>query len=90
MKIVFKYPVSDRDRFYLELPKGAKILSFQCQGEQPCLWALVDTDVPTETRHFLFIDTGQPIVHEPIGKLNFIGTVQMAGDTTVGHLFEIV
>ena len=85
MSKVFKYLVRAVDRVTLEMPKGAKLLSFQCQNDQLCLWALVDPKAPTETRSFRVVGTGHPI-EEP-GE--FVGTAQMRGGLLVWHLFEI-
>ena len=88
MNKVFKYPVKIEDHVTLEMPKGAKLLSFQCQYDQPCLWALVDPEAPLESRTFRFVGTGHPI-EEPAEKLSFVGTAQMRGGALIWHLFEI-
>ena len=86
---VFKYSVKvGADLVSLEMPKGAQLLSFQCQDEQPCLWALVDPAAEKETRNFRFAGTGHPI-EEELSSLKFIGTAQMMGGCLIWHLFEI-
>ncbi len=40
------------------MPENAQILSIQCQGNEPQIWALVDTDKPTEERTFRIFGTG--------------------------------
>lgn len=86
---VFKYPVKIVDHVSIGMPEGARLLSFQCQGEQPCLWALVDPTAKKETRNFRFVGTGHPIEESP-GSLRFIGTAQMMGGSLIWHLFEVV
>ena len=86
MKSIFKYPIPITDVFTLELPKKAKILTFQTQHEQPCIWALVDSNAEKETRHFKLYGTGHPV--ESIYSLKYIGTTQMADGGLVWHLFE--
>ncbi len=88
MKKIFKYPIQVGDHVSINLPVGAKLLSFQCQGEQPCLWALVDPEAPLEARQFRFAGTGHSI-EEPSEDLQFVGTAQMMGGSLVWHLFEI-
>ncbi len=86
---VFKYPVKIDDHVSIDMRKGAKLLSFQTQGEQPCLWALVGETKEMETRHFRFAGTGHPIEGDP-SSLKFIGTAQMAGGSLIWHLFEVL
>lgn len=88
---VFKYTIQEEaeDYFSLPLPKGAKILSVQEQGDEPQIWALVDSNAPEEKRNFLLVGTGHPIKENP-EALNFIGTFQIDGGAYVGHLFEII
>ena len=64
-------------------PIDAQILSVQMQGNEPNVWALVDsTDRPTVYRLKVF-GTGHEIDRE-VGR--FIGTVQFDG--MVFHVFE--
>lgn len=86
---VFKYPVKIDDRVSIKMRKGAQLLSFQTQGEQPCIWALVRETKEMETRHFRFAGTGHPI-EEDSSSLQFIGTAQMMGGALIWHLFEVV
>jgi hypothetical protein len=87
---VYKYQVPIADMFSLDLPKGAKILSFHfAQHEQPNIWALVDeTQEATERRDFFLAGTGHPVPNAPDLDLTFIGTALMAGGALVWHLFE--
>jgi len=43
METIFKYPVPITDKFSMELPEGAEILTFQAQGysSQSCIWQLL-------------------------------------------------
>lgn len=84
MKTIYKYLAPGIECF-IELPIGAKVLSFQFQRRQPYIWCLVDTDIKTEQRHFVLAGTGHDIT--AYNNLNFIGTSQ-DGDYVL-HLFEI-
>lgn len=90
---VYKYPVPIVDVFALDLPRGAQILSFHTQDEQPTIWALVDDTLPdqdVERRQFELVGTGHPLPTPPDEfSLTFIGTVLMAGGALVWHLFEM-
>ena len=87
MKTIFKYPIPVTDEFPFELPKGAKIIAFQTQHEQPCIWVIIDPNSnEKETRYFYMYGTGHPI--ENVEALTYIGTTQTAGGVLVWHLFE--
>lgn len=86
MRTVWKYEIPGTDRFTLELPKGARLLSIQPQGNQVCLWALVDPAQPKEARLFRLAGTGHPI--EELDRLTFVATFQIHGGALVFHVFE--
>ena len=88
MPKVYKYDVPLQDEFELELPRDAEILSFQCQHDTPCIWALVEPRNPPIKRRFRFSGTGHDITQDP-ENLEFIGTAQMQGGMLIWHLFEI-
>jgi len=88
MKVIYKYGL-----YYgwtsLFLPKGAKVLSFQIQDNNPVVYMLCDTVTSvSEQRDFAIIATGQQFddtwdqVHE------YIGTQQ--DGHLMWHLFEKV
>lgn len=90
---VFKYPIPVPlfgDIFTIYLPFGAEILHFAAQGDNLCLWCLVDpAEKNTKQRLFHVAGTG----HEIEGmspNWKFIGTCLMLGGALVWHLWEIV
>jgi len=87
---VFKYDFPIIDKFYLELPKGAKSLTVQTQRGNPQLWCLVDDIEPPEKRAFRLAGTGHPIIESFTSKLEYIGSFQMRDETLIFHLFEVV
>lgn len=92
MKTVLKYPFPNSRMAYLHLHVGAEILSVQEQGEDLCLWALVDAkalneDFQKEVRTFRVYETGQQI--DDVGqRLKFIATIQE--QIFVWHIFEVL
>lgn len=83
-RMIWKFPVSIAERFSVEMPAGAEILTVQMQGDTPCMWAIVDPDAFPEIRNFRMAGTG----HE-LGQIGrHIGTVQMAGGALIWHFFE--
>ena len=87
MKTIYKYPVP-LDEFELELPRGAKILTFQSQNNNPTIWALVDPLNKLEKRKFVIRGTGHPIMSNTNNDV-YIGTIQTEMGL-VWHLFEKV
>lgn len=88
MNKVFKYPVPVEDRFSLDLPQGARILTVQEQNSKPQIWAIVNPENPTEIRNFRLAGAGHPI-EENEKNLSYIGTFQLYNGNFIGHLFEI-
>src|SRR4051812_10783006 len=86
-KFALPFPVTDR--FELRLPRGARLLSLQCQQDEPKIWALVESDAPNEVRTFRLVGTGHPIPGILIAEqLRFVGTFQMMDGSLVFHVFE--
>lgn len=86
MKKIYKYVVPLEGE--IELPKGSRILSFQIQREDPCIWVLVDPlEEALEARQFRIVGTGHPM-GEDLESGVYLGTVQMANGALVWHLFE--
>lgn len=83
MKSIYKYPFDLGERFSLQLPKDAIVLSVQMQGHQPCMWIMVDTANPPTERHFHIFGTGWAI---PESGLAYCATFQEGA--YVWHLFE--
>lgn len=82
---IWKFPAPIRDRFVVEMPEDAEILTVQNQGDEPCIWALVQPDLPLERRFFHWYGTGHDVdLNDP---LDYVGTVQQLGGRLVFHLF---
>lgn len=87
MRTIYKYRISPAGH-KIKMPVGAQILSVAFQGEEFCLWALVETDAAIEERNIVAIPTGFNIPEGEVGKLQFIGTGHMALGL-VFHAFEV-
>jgi hypothetical protein len=89
VKTVYKYPLRLADAQAVQLPKGARILTAQFQGEQLCLWAMVDTDQDEmQKREIRIHGTGHPISN--VDALRYIGTVQQFGGSLIWHVFLVM
>ncbi len=83
---IWKYPIDTTiDEITIEMPEGARILSFKVQRGIPTLWALINLDNKFEKRHFRIIGTGQSIEED---NLKYIDSIQLAGEKYIFHLFE--
>lgn len=87
---IYKYSLRVTDIQEIELPIDAKILSIQTQREEPCLWALVETENKNQVRVIEIIGTGNPIEEVTDSTREFIATFQMRGGEVIFHAFELV
>lgn len=85
MKRIYKYPLAIVGDQAIPLPLGAEILTIQMQGDQLCLWALVDPSKQAATAYIEVFGTGHEITDAP---RKYLGTVQQAGGALVWHIFE--
>lgn len=84
MSSICKYVL--KPEIELEMPIGAQVLSIREQGEEICLWALVNPDAPKEKRRFVSFGTGHDV---PAVALQFHGTAHLRGGSLVFHVFEV-
>ena len=84
MRSIWKYPLKVTSAQDIEMPDGARILSVQMQGEQPCLWAEVDPNQVRERRKFFVAATGGPAPE----RAQYLGTFQ--NGAFVGHVYESI
>jgi hypothetical protein len=81
MKTIWKYTFEIVDVFEIEMPVGAKVLTVQLQGGQPCMWAEVNPLAPTERVQFRVIGTGHSFT-----PTKYVGTIQTG--MFVWHVYE--
>jgi hypothetical protein len=70
------------------MPRSSEILTVQVQYNIPCIWALVDPDLPNEGRKFIIKGTGHKV--NSLKRIKYIGTFQMISGDFIGHLFELI
>jgi hypothetical protein len=92
-KVIWKWRVSAKEIFGLDLPHGAQILSVQMLDGAPHLWAIVSPDAALETRTFRLLPTGLLFDVDAMSpsKQTHVGTFQLVndgGNVFVFHLFE--
>jgi hypothetical protein len=87
---IFKYKIEpDFLVQQIELPKGAKVLSFGVDGnDQLCFWADVNSQAPKEKHRVACVGTGWDIsALFKVEQMRFIGTVTHG--VYVWHLFDL-
>ena len=83
-KTIWKFRLSPF-RSDVEMPSGASILDVREQGDDVCLWALVDPSEPIETRKFSVYGTGHTL---PPNAGTYVGTAHLGAGVFVFHVFE--
>lgn len=85
-KTIFKYQMPVLERFTMKLPMGAEIIRMEDQGGMFWLWAVVDTNVPDEERHFVAVKCGAKV---PDGNLRYLGFCAIFVQQELGlYIFE--
>ena len=87
-RTIFKYQMPVLESFTMKLPKGAEILRVADQDGMFWLWALVNTEVEDEERHFkAYKCGGGPIPAD--AKLKYIGFCAIFVQMELGlYIFE--
>jgi hypothetical protein len=83
VKTIWKFPLPIEDRVEISMPSGAEILCVQTQRGYPQVWAICDTEAPTEKRLFYVRGTGQEVGVAEFAS--YLGTFQMM--ELVFHVF---
>lgn len=64
-RVIFKYQMPVLERFTMRLPRSAEIIRMADQGGMFWLWAVVDTRLPDEDRHFVAVKCGGNVPETP-------------------------
>jgi len=88
---VWKFPLTAKNILKIDIPRSARILTVQAQGDTAVsLWAMVETEeASTETRTIVILMTGQRAPVDPDG-LRYISTFQIDNGALVYHVFEYI
>ena len=69
------------------MPMGAKALTVQMQGTDPCLWAMVDTEERETALYPVWMHgTGHP-ADEAAQCGRYVSTIQLQGGALIFHFF---
>ena len=87
-KQIWKFEIKIGSYSVIKMPKSAEILTVQPQNDKVCIWALVNPDNETESRHFETHGTGHEIHYDMGIERKYINTFQLNDGMLVFHLFE--
>ena len=87
---IWKFETPFEEKFEIEMPKGAEILSIQRDEKTsiPCIWALVYPENEKEKRMFELFGTGHSIHNDMCVSRKYVGSYQYQKGEFVGHVFE--
>lgn len=89
MKTAWKYTIDGLSKT-IEMPVCAEVLSVAFQGDDLCLWVMVDSKYPIgPSRTFEAFGTGHEIPVLMGVDYNFVGTAH-ADSGLVFHVFEVL
>lgn len=84
---IWKFPITSNSEEIM-MPRGARTLCVQLQGEVPHVWALVDPTAPLKARTIKAVATGSDCDCD-CPQARYLGTVQMRWGTLVFHFFDM-
>jgi hypothetical protein len=88
-RVIFKYQMPVLEQFTMDLPQGAEIIRMEDQGGMFWMWAVVNTDAPTEKRYFRAFKTGAKIPDDV--ELKYVGFCAVFVQMELGlYIFEEV
>lgn len=87
-KVIWKYEITVTGPFHLDMPRGASVISFQAQGSNLFVWALVEPHAPPVPMYFALLTTGEEF--ETKEPMRHIGSAQLSHGELVFHLYQIL
>ena len=91
MKTVWKFPIEATDTQAIQMPRNARLLHVDVQGEgltaQPAVWALVESEEPRTFRTLAVVGTGHHSEH--VAKLPHVGSFLLGHGSLVFHVFDL-
>lgn len=85
-KQIWKFKLEPGE-FSIHMPQDAVVIAVQAQGDEPCIWALVNPNAKQQIRDFVTVPTGHPF---DVEGLEYLGTFQLQRGALVFHTFEDV
>lgn len=85
MNTIYKFELQEASKQSIKIPKGFRILNLGIQNDNICVWAMVDSESPSELVSFEIYGTGHEIIED--ANRRYIGTVIKTYTGLVWHVF---
>lgn len=85
--VIWKYFFGVTDEAELEIPVSHCILKVGSQGDDICIWALVNPKSSMRKLHAKVFGTGHPIPDEVVLRAQYLDTVFTHDNKLVWHVF---
>ena len=84
--VIWKYQMPVLETFFMDLPKGAKVIRTECQDGMFWMWAVVNSKESLTKRKFHAVKCGANV---PKGNLEYIGFCALFVQQELGlYIFE--
>lgn len=84
--VIWKYQMPVLETFFMDLPKGAKVIRTECQNGMFWLWAVVNSKESLTKRKFYAVKCGANV---PNGNLEYVGFCALFVQQELGlYIFE--
>ena len=97
MTSIYKYPlgmdIHHGQTLEIMMPRGAKLLDLQMQGQIPTLWAIVNPEKELKKYVFHVFGTGFEMTDYDKKYYDYVGTIQymtVLGGPLVWHVFRVM
>ena len=87
MRTIWKYPLQVTDEQGVHMPRGAKAMLVGFQGDELCMWVMVDPMQLRETRTIRIYGTGHNIPYSDRANMDYVGTAIDPVNPFVWHVF---
>ena len=83
-RTIWKFPIKVEDEQSVSMPYDSQLLHVGMQGDDVCIWALVNPSAHRVERIIHIFGTGHPLPDDP-GV--YVGTFMLASGVLVFHVF---
>jgi len=84
-RTIWKFELKSEDEQVIHMPDNAKILCVDTQKGTPCLWALVEANIPSRDFAILTFRAGHDVDLD--NEFKYVGTYQLFDGNFVEHVF---
>jgi hypothetical protein len=86
MQTIYKVSLKTTDEQFVQIARGAKLLTVQMQHGGPQLWFECDTNAVMGSRRIAIYGTGHQMLPQP---QKYVGTYQLDNGALVFHVYDL-